>query len=211
MLLIVLQFVFILDIPLYASDFLKINDNFQRLEWPNTEVAAEITAQIEFGKLKIEIPACMAALKKIKNGKKILNLLQSDNSYSLETVFLAGYKKSILCLYQMSDGDSGWAKMSLIDPVKMRFLWTTGGYGFNLGVPVMVGDYAYVTSIGTVAKINLKTGKNEWIHNDLYDSGYYNIFKKIEIKGNNARFTDSGGHVIVINDKTGTKVSWDKP
>jgi hypothetical protein len=65
--------------------------------------------------------------------------------------------------------------------------------GFNIGQGLIDGDYAYVTCIGFIAKVNLKNGAFMWRHDNLYQrgSGAFNSFELPEVDGNVVIFRES--------------------
>ncbi len=81
--------------------------------------------------------------------------------------------------------------------------------GFNLGQPVIVGNMAYLSTIGSVGKIDLNTGKYVWKFDNLYENGKYNNFyEPVFHEGDLVLFSD-GQNSILINDRKGEILKMD--
>ncbi|MDB3904979.1 hypothetical protein N9335_00720 [Crocinitomicaceae bacterium] len=81
---------------------------------------------------------------------------------------------------------------------------------FNLGQPIILNEFAFVSAIGFVGKLNLKTGQFIWKHDDLYDNEKYsfNFFDTVIIKHETTEFISENYHSksidkIIIDNKSG--------
>jgi len=83
---------------------------------------------------------------------------------------------------------------------------------FNLGLPYLVDNFAYVTTIGVVGKLNIDNGQYVYQFSDLYDHKRYsfNSFDTILFKDSLTMFLSknrNGNRVdsVIVNEKTGDR------
>lgn len=81
---------------------------------------------------------------------------------------------------------------------------------FNLGQPIILNEFAFVSAIGFVGKLNLKTGQYIWKHDDLYDHEKYsfNIFDTVIIKHKTTEFISENYYSksidkIIVDNQSG--------
>ena len=81
--------------------------------------------------------------------------------------------------------------------------------GFNLGLPYIRDNFAYVTTIGVVGKLNLDNGDYVYQQFDLYDNKKYsfNSFDTILFQDRLTIFLSKNYHSkhidsLIINEKT---------
>jgi hypothetical protein len=108
-------------------------------------------------------------------------------------IFKAFYllKNSTLYLFcEESDSDNGFTEVFSLDMNNKTLNWKVSLNGFNMGKPVLKGYYAYMTTIGIVAKLDLKTGKFLYKYEDLYKRGEssFNSFDSIIFNNNQTVF-----------------------
>jgi hypothetical protein len=106
--------------------------------------------------------------------------------------------------YQALSGEDGdISKLVNIDIKINKILWQTAVGGVNIGEPVIFNDNIYLTAMGTVAKISLKSGEKIWIHDNLYEDGNANSFGRIVQSKDDIVFTDDNNRKIAVNDMDG--------
>ena len=66
--------------------------------------------------------------------------------------------------------------------------WKQALPGFNVGRGLIEGDFAYVTAMRFVAKLNLRSGSYAWQHEDLARGGSFDAFAAPQLAGNTALF-----------------------
>lgn len=81
---------------------------------------------------------------------------------------------------------------------------------FNLGQPIILNEFAFVSAIGFVGKLNLKTGQYIWKHDNLYDNEKksFNSFDTVIIKHETTEFISENYYSksidkIIIDNKSG--------
>jgi hypothetical protein len=98
---------------------------------------------------------------------------------------------------------------------QQRMKWKRVIPGFNVGQGLLDGAFAYVTGIGFVGKVNLKSGAYAWRHADLYGqaNSAFNIFALPEVEGNVVIFREAEHYlrkkvaVIRVQRHTGKIIS----
>lgn len=103
------------------------------------------------------------------------------------------------------EGATSWIQRFSKNPLKSAYVKQIPG--FNLGQPIIDGQFAYVTALGFVGKIDLQIGEYVWKHKELYDNEKYsfNSFDTVVLKHNETEFisenykTDKIDKVIVDN------------
>lgn len=97
---------------------------------------------------------------------------------------------AIYVFLEYSVGDGGSSVLKKVNVSEAKVEWEVPILGFNMGLPVIDQNFAYVTAIGSIGKINLDLGKYEWKHNRLYDNkkSSFNHFDTILIHKNQVTF-----------------------
>jgi len=86
------------------------------------------------------------------------------------------------------DGATSW--LQKISKNDLNTEYTTPIRGFNLGKPIIINGKAFVSAIGFIGKLDLKTGIYNWEKDDLYDREKYsfNSFDTVELHENLVEF-----------------------
>lgn len=74
----------------------------------------------------------------------------------------------LICEY--SDVESGAGFITRLDGRTMRMKWKLSIPAFNVGPGLLEGESAYVTALGFVGKVDLRSGTYAWKHANLYRS-----------------------------------------
>jgi len=141
--------------------------------------------------------------------REILNLT-TEKSFLIDKLWYTRFGEDLIIVYSITNFDVGKSYMARINMPKKSPTWNTAVGAFNLGEPVIRGQYIYVTAIGLVAKLDSGTGKYVWRHDGLYDrqTQDFNDFQKpvldgerVVFQGNN-HFSDIAKR-IEVKDSTG--------
>lgn len=118
--------------------------------------------------------------------------LQKDERLA-RTLYFAQYQSDLVLVCEVTDGDNGSGFIARLDGSTLRMKWKQGFAAFNVGQGLLDGDYAYITGIGFIAKVNLQSGAFMWGHQNLYrpGSGEFNSFDLPEVSGNVVIFRES--------------------
>jgi hypothetical protein len=149
--------------------------------------------------------------KRINGKKSVTNfrLPLANNEILSRIVYFARYKNDLILLCESSDGESGGGLIISFNGTTLKQKWQANISGFNVGQGLIENQFAYLTAIGFVAKIDLVTGKYVWKHNNLYKNSAFNSFEIPELDGSNVIFTEnkeseqSSPNIIAVNKISG--------
>lgn len=148
-------------------------------------------------------------VRKDKKPLGSINLNMKDMT-SVEKVFLGSTKNHLIVTYQMNNGEEGASKTAAFTKKGLAQVWSLNLRGFNLSKPVIEDETMYVSTIGFVAKIDLKAGKFNWKHEDLYETRKLNAVDSItrngdviEFKGENHTHAGTEPVIVNVDDRTG--------
>lgn len=116
---------------------------------------------------------------------------------------------TLYAFLELTDMDCGWSSIVKLDLNKKKIIWRVPFGSFNVGQPVARNNHIYLSSLGTIGKIDQVTGKYKWKYDNLYDDGKYNNFHRIYFKNDNEivfaadSLTSDKTHLIVVNDSDG--------
>jgi len=140
-----------------------------------------------------------------ENKRQEFNLKLNPND-TIEEVQYVPLEKDIIIIYGVSDGDGAAGNVVRLGEQKLNIKWSAWIPAFNLSGGLIESNFLYISGIGFVAKINLKTGKFEWKHDNLYErtSGAFNYFERAIISEDEVIFRDpEKQREIRVNNKTG--------
>lgn len=144
-------------------------------------------------------------------------------------IFFDDYQGDPLFVYECGDFDGGIGHVVRLDKVSLAVEWRADIPGFNVMEPLLHGPFLYVTAIGTVGKIDVRTGVYVWQIKGLYrlvrtgqeSHGAYNAFDKPILKGRTVIFPESSIDVekgqaasllkLIVDDRTGTVIAGTVP
>lgn len=140
--------------------------------------------------------------------------LRLNKEDSLErVVYHAEYQDDILLLCEVSGADSGAGFITRLDGQTLRMKWKKWIPAFNVGQGVIEDDFAYVTAVGFVGKVDLKSGAFVWKHEDLFRGGStFSSFELPRIEGETVLFKedtiyDEPAKTIKVDKQTGKILS----
>ncbi len=135
----------------------------------------------------------------------------------VEKAFIHDDEKYYYIFFTDASMIEGTSRLEKVSKTTMTSIYTQSIYGFNLGMPYVSKDFAYVNAIGFIGKIDLKDGKYVWNHMDLYDSekSSFNSFDSICSNQSSIEFISKNSKTktidrIVVDNKTGDITIIDK-
>lgn len=149
------------------------------------------------------------------NNKRSFSLRIAPNDYLTPELYYAEYEGDLLLIGEVSDFESGMGFIARLDGATLRMKWKREIPGFNVGQGLLDGAFAYVTGIGFVGKVHLKSGAYVWRHTDLYGqaNSAFNAFALPEVEGNVVVFREAEHYlrrkaaVIRVQRHTGKIIS----
>ncbi len=150
---------------------------------------------------------------KILWGQNNSNTFQLDTDLIVEESYLFKSRDTLFIFYTETDHEGATSRLEKINLLTKKRILTAEIQGFNLGLPHIKDNFAYVTTIGVVGKLNLKNGKYKYQYFGLYDDKKYsfNSFDTIIFKDNLTMFLSKNYHSkridsIIVNEKLGTTI-----
>jgi hypothetical protein len=151
---------------------------------------------------------------KLSWGQNFIYSINLSPEGFIESAYLYMRTDTLLIFYSdESGGDAYPCKIEKIDLTKQHRIWKSDISGFNLGLPYIVDNFAYVTTVGEISKLNLDNGKFVYKYDDLYDreKTSFNHFDSIIFKDSLTIFLSknylSGRIDSVIVDEKTTKLT----
>lgn len=106
----------------------------------------------------------------------------------IRALYSAEYQGDALLLLEVSNGAYGAGFIVRVGGAVPDIKWKQAIPGINVGKGLIEGDFAYVTAMRFVAKVNLKSGTYAWRHDDLARGGAFDAFDAPALDGNRVRF-----------------------
>jgi hypothetical protein len=131
--------------------------------------------------------------RRTKEGAVRLFNLRLAGADSIERVYVSEYEENVVLVYEVGDPETGAGVAARLEQPSMRARWQTEFPAFNVGQPLRDGAHLYLTGIGFVAKLDLRTGQFVWRQRRLYGragEGTFNAFGPPEVSGDAVLFRE---------------------
>lgn len=148
-------------------------------------------------------------------GKAFMNnklLFDIKSKLPIKTLYLHPLSNDFIVFYEYKDAAGAGSHAKRIS-ANGSVMWERPVYAFNFANPLIVGDYAYLSTMGFVGKLNLNDGKFAWKFENLdkkFESFNQPKFFKdsmiLFIQNTNSQIADS----ILIDDESGLIVKMSK-
>jgi len=142
-------------------------------------------------------------------GIKLADSLKLTSDMFVSRAYYYEIDTLLYLFLEESDMDCGASNVVKINIPQRKIIWKAGMNGFNLGLPYLKDNYAYVTTIGIIGKLNLMKGEYIYKFSDLYDNKKYsfNKFDTILFSENLTYFISenySSGHLdtVIVNEES---------
>ena len=149
---------------------------------------------------------------KLSWGHNLADTIHLKTDVFIEKAYLFMVSDTLFIFYTETDNEGATSRLEKIDLKMRKSIWQTEIYAFNLGIPYIIDNFAYVTTTGTVGKIDLVSGKYIFQFRDLYDNkkSSFNSFDSIIFKDSSAIFlsknrNDNRIDSVIVNEKAGTR------
>jgi hypothetical protein len=80
----------------------------------------------------------------------------------LVRVYFTEYEGDLLLIYEASDKQYGWGYVERMDQKTLKPRWLKPLNGFNIGPGLVEANYAYLSAVDLLAKIDLRSGDYVW-------------------------------------------------
>ena len=133
----------------------------------------------------------------LKPTKFNLKIASSD---FIESLSYLDFEDNILILASITDNEGSGGSVFSLRKNNSQVKWVANIPGFNIGDVAIEDNYAYITAIGFVSKLDLRSGKYIWQHPNLYQKDRaFGSFERPEIQDKTVIFRG------VSTDRTATK------
>ncbi len=122
-----------------------------------------------------------------------------DSSLSPKKVNYITFQYDLILVYECEKGDSTWSEIARISLKENTVIWKTGFGGDNISQAVIQDRYLFGSTLGFVAKVDLKKGKIVWKKEDLWKKHKVNNFERIVLVKDTVVFI---GTIYELSDKT---------
>jgi hypothetical protein len=151
----------------------------------------------------------------IGNNKQGILLTKEGN---IEKLYYLPSGGDLILFYGIGDGGEGWGKIARIGTSSRQIKWLTHMPAFNVGQPLQDKEAVYITGVGFIAKLNLKTGKYIWQKNN-YQKYKIDSFSLPVVQGNQVFFKESSltagvngkPQILVVDKTTGNIIKYISP
>jgi len=92
-------------------------------------------------------------------GQNLTDSIHLKTEVIIEKAYLYKVDTVLFIFYTETDEESATSRVEKINLKSKKHIWQADVIGFNLGMPYLVDNFAYLTTLGTVNKLNLADGK----------------------------------------------------
>jgi outer membrane protein assembly factor BamB len=111
----------------------------------------------------------------------------------IEKLMVTEYQTNLVLVGEVNNGGEGAGFILILNRSNLKQQWLTWIPAFNVGIPLVRGNYIYLSGIGFIGKLNLSTGRYIWKHDDLYRKNEaFNNFATPVIEGTTIVFFGEG-------------------
>jgi hypothetical protein len=119
--------------------------------------------------------------------------LKLDKLFYIESLSFLEHEDSVILLCGVTDAEAGGGGVYCLNRGNLRISWYAHIPGFNIGETLVEDNYAYITAIGFISKLDLRSGQYVWKHEDLYERNHvFNNFEPPELAGDKVIFRGAG-------------------
>ncbi len=117
----------------------------------------------------------------------------APNDHVERSIYYSEYQGDLLVICEVSDHESGSGFLARLDGKSLIIKWKRAIPAFNLGPGLIENSNAYVTALGFIGKIDLRSGRYVWRHDNLYGrkDRAFNSFQLPKIIGDRVVFTEA--------------------
>ena len=137
--------------------------------------------------------------------------------FSITDAEVCQFKNFLIISFTEYDSESAGSTIEKFNLADLKKGWTFSGLGFNLSALTLHNDYVYLSSFGSIGKVNLYSGEIAFQFRDLYDreTDAFNSFSGIQFKNDTVVFLSQNWKTnrinkIIINDNTNKLITIDK-
>ena len=122
-------------------------------------------------------------------------------------VYFTEYEGDLLLIYEASDKQYGWGYVERLDQKTLKPRWLKPVNGFNIGPGLVEANYAYLSAVDLLAKIDLRSGDYVWQQQAFQEQYVLSSkgFRLPSVKGERVFFQEdaTNGKTIEVDKTTG--------
>jgi hypothetical protein len=160
---------------------------------------------------KYKIKANGSGLRESGSSKPTKFNLKIASSDFIESLSFLDFEDNILMIASITDNEGSGGSVYSLRKTNSQVKWVTNIPGFNIGDVTIEDNYAYITAIGFISKLDLRSGKYIWKHTNLYQKNRaFGSFDRPELQGKTVIFrgvsTDGVAPKNIVVDKISGKI-----
>jgi hypothetical protein len=137
--------------------------------------------------------------------------LKIASSDFIETLSYLDFQDNMLILASITDNEGSYGAVYSLSKNNSQVKWVANIPGFNIGDVTLEDRYAYITAIGFVSKLDLKSGKYIWKHTGMYQKNRaFGMFDRPKLQGRKVIFSgispDGDAPKNIVVDKISGKL-----
>jgi hypothetical protein len=185
--------------------------DFTKVRSSNSDPSRDSIFQFSASGNKYKIKANGLGVKESGNLKPTKFNLKIANGDFIESLSFLDFENNILILASITDNEGSGGSVYSLSKTNSQVKWVANIPGFNIGDVTIEDNYAYITAIGVVSKLDLRSGKYMWKHTNLYQKNKaFGYFDRPEIQGKTVIFrgssTDGDAPKNIVVDKISGKI-----
>src|SRR5262249_4672546 len=106
------------------------------------------------------------------NSKTTRFKIKLDELFYIVSLAYLEYKDKLILLCEVSDADASGGGVYCLNRGNLRTAWYAHIPAFNIGKTLVEDNYVYITAIGFISKLDLRSGQYVWKHGDLYERNH---------------------------------------
>ena len=124
-------------------------------------------------------------------------------------IYFQEYYSDLIAIFVETDMDASTGQAKRISLNSDSIKWSISFGGFNMERPVIIDNFAYISTIGFIGKLDMNSGNFIWKFDDLYENDKYANFDEPKFLENNRilflskSYGKNYADTIIIDDNEG--------
>ena len=185
--------------------------DFTKVTSSNSSSSRDSIFEFSSSGTKYKIKADGAGTRGSANLKSTKFNLKIANSDFIEALSFLDFEDNILLLANITDNEGSGGSVYSLRKTDSQIKWVANIPGFNIGDVTIEDNHAYITAIGFISKLDLRSGKYIWKHTNLYQKDRaFGSFDRPKVQGKTVIFrgnsSDGVAPTNIVVDKISGKI-----
>ncbi len=185
--------------------------DFTNVKSSNSSLSRDSIFQFSSSGNKYKIKADGSGMRGSGNLKPTKFNLKIASGDFIESLSFLDFEDNILILASITDNEGSGGSVYSLKKANSQVQWVANIPGFNIGYVAIEDNYAYITAIGFISKLDLRSGKYIWKHTNLYQKDRaFGIFDRPEVQSKTVIFrgisNDGTAPKNIVIDKISGKI-----